>query len=290
MGNMNAMFALCGINFRKWLSNPRIKIILLLVALMINNYLRGIRSFTNAVQVSVTPWSLPFLMTTFNSLIIIMLGFIFFYCDAPFLDEQQPYLIIRVGRNRFIGAQILYIILSSLVYTVFVFAITILCSLPRIEFSLKWGKIFKTLALTDAAAQFGVILSVPDSLMLHYSPIKAILVELLLIWLIGSFLGLMILVLNIHFPRIIGVGCASLFVFLDMFADFYRISHGYTSNLIYFFSPVSWANLTVLQSGPSELQPSLPYAFTALLLLIINFLIIALVSFKKSEIEVLPQI
>lgn len=290
MGEAGAVFTLCGMNFRKWLSNSRIKIVLLLIVLMIESYMRSIRSFTNAVQVSVTPWSLPFLMATFNSLIIIMLGFIFLYCDAPFLDEQQPYLIIRVGRKKFVCAQILYIVLSSLIYTIFIFTVTLLCSLPRLEFSLKWGKIFKTLALTDAASQFDVGFNVPNSLMLHYSPLQAMGLELLLIWLIGCFLGLMIFVLNIHFSRVIGTGCAALFVFLDMFADFYRISHGYSSNLIYFFSPVSWANLTIFQSDPSELLPTLTYALTILLLMITAFILIALRSFKKKEIEVLPQI
>ena len=252
--------------------------------------MQGIRSFTNAVHVPVTPWSLPFLMTTFNSLIIIMLGFVFLYCDAPFLDEQQPYLILRVGRRIFAAAQILYVFASSLVYTFFVFTMTVLCSLPRVEFSLKWGKIFKTLAITDAGSKYNVSLNVPESLMTHYSPLVAIAKQFLLLWLVGCFLGFLIFALNMRFPRTVGVGCASLFVFLDMFADFYRISHGYSGNQIYFFSPVSWANLSILKSNPAEALPTFTYACSVLIILIIILAFSIFVAFRKKTIEVLPQI
>ncbi|QNK42255.1 hypothetical protein [Caproicibacter fermentans] len=290
MDKVKATITLCGLDFRKWISSSRIKIILLLIVLMIYNYLQGVRSFTNAVHVSVTPWSLPFLMTTFNSLIIVMLGFVFLYCDAPFLDEQQPYLILRVGREIFSAAQILYVFVSSLTYTIFIFIMTVFCSLPRVEFSLKWGKIFKTLAVTDASSQYNVLLNIPESLMVHESPLTAIAKELLLLWLVGCFLGFLIFALNMHFPRAVGVGCASLLVFLDMFADFYRQTHGYSGNLIYFFSPVSWANLTVLKSDPAEVLPTFAYTCSVLILLVAILIFFIFIMFRRKTIEVLPQI
>lgn len=290
MGEIKQVITICNLNFRKWLSNTRIQIIFLLDFLIIYNYLEGIRSFTNLVKVSVTLWSLPFFMTTFNSLIPIMLGFIFIYCNAPFLDEQQPYLIIRVGRMVFIVAQILYIFVSSLVYTIFIFLMTVFCSLPRLAFSLEWGKIFKTLALTNAGSQFNVALNIPDSLMSQNSPMEAIAKQILLLWLIGCFLGFLIFVFNIRFSRIVGISCASLFVFLDMFADFFRMSHGYFGNKIYYFSPVSWANLTIFKSDPAETLPTFTYACFILIFLIIILVAIIIILFRKRTIEVLPQI
>lgn len=290
MGKIRTVITLCNLNFRKCFSSTRVLIILLLIIMMVYNYISGVRSFCNAMNVSVTPWSLPFFMTNFNSLIIIMLGFVFLNCDAPFMDEQQPYLILRTNRKILAVAQILYVFMSSLVYSVFVFVLTVICSLPRVEFSMKWGKVFKTLAATDAGSQFNIVLYVPESLVIHYSPIEAMAKQLLLLWLVGCFLGLLVFALNMHFPRAIGISCASLLTFLDMFADFYRRSHGYSGDQIYYFSPVSWVNLTIFQNKPSELLPPFTYVVTALILLIAILIVSIFISFRKKTIEVLPQI
>lgn len=290
MDKIWSILILCSLNFRKWLTNVRIQVILLLVSLMIYNYMEGVHYFSRSVHVPMTPWSMPFLLTTFNSLIIIMLGYIFLYCDAPFLDEQQPYIIIRSGRTVYIIAQILYVVTSSLAYAIFILIMTLLCSLPEMKFSLEWGKVFKTLALTNAGSQFNVILHTPESFMIRYSPLEAIGKQIMMLWLVGSFLGLLIFFLNLFFPRFIGVCSTSLLVFLDMFADFFQKTHGYSGNQIYYFSPVSWANLSILQKDSAEMFPPFWYVCCVLIIFIVFFIIMILFIFRKKAIEVLPQI
>ena len=290
MDKVKEVVTLCNLNFRKWFSSTRIKIILLLVVLLIYNNFSGVRLFAAAANVNVTPWGLPFLLSNFNNLIIIMFGYVFLYCNAPFIDEQKPYVILRSGRKIFSAAQILYIFVSSLIYAIFLAVATIVCSLPRVEFSPKWGKVFKTLAITSEGSQFNVALPVTEKITLNFTPIEAMVKQLLLLWLIGCFLGFLIFALNMHFPRFVGIGAASLFIFLDMFADFFRISHGYFSNRIYSFSPVSWANLTIQKCNPAEMLPTFTYQCTVLLMVITILVFIILLSFRKEEIEVIPQI
>lgn len=290
MDKVRTISALSGLNFRKWAASTRIKIILLVTFLMVYNYMYGIRRFTSSVGVAVTPWALVFLMTSFTSLIIIMLGFVFLYCDAPFLDQHQPYILLRTGRKTFIAGQILYIFASSFLYTFFVFLMTVLCCLPNLQFSTGWGKIFKTLAVTGIGSQFGISFSVPQILVQNDTPLAAMGEQILLLWLVGCFLGFLIFTFNLFLPRIYGIIFASLLVLLDMFADFYSISHGISGNMIYFFSPVSWANLNILKNRPNDILPSFSYVCTALIVLIIIFIVCITLLFRKKEIEISPQI
>lgn len=284
MNNFRRVAALGGVSFRKWGGNWRVRVIILLVVLLVFNFTRGIRDVCDNSGIPVSPWAVIAVMSTFDSAIIILMGYILLYCDAPFFDEEYPYLILRSGRSCFISAQIFYIAVSSFLYTLFVWFVTLLCCLPNLSFSLKWGKILNTVAIQKTVPMLQM-----KSTVLDIPPLKAIGIQILLLWAVGCFIGLLIFFLNLRFSRIAGISTATVLVFTNMFADYYVATHQQNSGFIYHFLPAAWGNIgnihTVGDSCPS-------FAYIILSLVAINFiLIIAIFKVSKNrEVEVLPKI
>lgn len=289
MDKFKAIKSLVSVRFRQWNSNRRLQMILLLVVLMIFNILSGVRQVSIDTKIPLSPWAVTGVLNTFDSLIIILLGYVFIYCDAPFLDELQPYVLLRCGRSIFCKAQILYIAASSFVYAVFIWATSLLCSLPNLSFSLSWGKVLKTAATIGLSNQYGSMLQLSAST-IQMPALEAFLKEMLLLWLTGCFIGLLIFLLNLRFSRAVGITCASVLVFCNMFASMFSVSHGVFGGVIYWFLPTSWANLGILQSQASDPLPPFAYAVGMLLLLNGLFSVLIYRTFRKKEIEVLPQI
>lgn len=73
----------------------------------------GIRGFCEQTGVDVTFWMLPF-MTRYNGdQIIIVLGALLLFCDAPFLEPNSGWQILRAGRKSWFWGNMLYIVVVS---------------------------------------------------------------------------------------------------------------------------------------------------------------------------------
>ena len=134
-------------HFRKWPRSPRIWMVFLIMMTYCTPYFTTtIRQFCQDYDAACTGWLLPLALTVENRRLWIMLLPMLLFCDAPFLDEQQPFLIVRTGRLRWGAGQILYIFAASAVFYLVSFLIMALMLLPYLEFSLDWGKVIRTLS------------------------------------------------------------------------------------------------------------------------------------------------
>ena len=277
--------SLAGIHFRQWSGNWRIRILFLLVVLLLFNFTKSVRSLTSFSGIPVSPWILIPCMSTYNTAILILLGYVLLYCDAPFIDEKYPYIMIRSGRWHFAAAQMLYIALSSALYIVFVLLVSLLCCLPNLSFSLRWGKVIQTIALREEVSG----LTMRDTL-LQMQPIHAALLQFLLLWLVGCWIGLLLFCLNLYFSRAVGIGVATALIFANMFADFYIASHTQAGGTIYYFLPTSWANLGTLHAVEGDRYPPFLYALLVLLASSAVFIFLIFIKFRHEEVEVVPSI
>lgn len=67
-------------------------------------------------------------------------------CDAPFIDEEQPYLLLRSGRYAWSVGQILYIFFAALVFWLWIALATVLLSLSNAHFGDEWGRLYTSVA------------------------------------------------------------------------------------------------------------------------------------------------
>lgn len=74
-----------------------------------------------------------------------MLPLIFIYCDAPFIDKNQIYILMRCKRNY--GALVKLFIFYDIsnVFSL-IAAMTIVLNIRNIEYMNDWGKVLGTLA------------------------------------------------------------------------------------------------------------------------------------------------
>lgn len=284
MGRINIIVHCCAQNLRKLPANPRCYVLGLFLIGVLSEYILPIAKFSHIVQVPATLWVFPYLALDPRLLSMIMLGIVFLFCDAPFIDSHQPYVIIRSGKQNWLLGQIAYIMLASAIYFLFIFLVSVLFLLPNITFSSEWGKVLGTLGITDAGNQFNVSLGISYALQHNYSPIAAMAWSLLMAWLVGTFLGLLIFVLNMRFTREIGVVVSTALVFLQYFCF---VVGGF---LLYSLSPVSWANLNMLDTTHTSALPSVTYAVSALISLSLILILLAALLMRKKDIDVLPPV
>lgn len=283
MNNICIVIRLCLQNFKRWISNPRIYFIGILLTVYISSVVFPLVSFCYSVETSITPWLFPLLTSNQEGLIIFTACIILLFCDAPFLDSTQPFYIIRSGRQKWILAQILYIFLASILFFTFIYLVSTIILFPVTHWQMDWGKIFYTLSLTDARTMFQIPLMIPYEILKIYSPIQAFGLSFLLNVLVSTFLGLLIFTINLKLSKIMGsivAAAPTLLTSTIFFNDFFLI----------YYIPVAWASLDKIDITGTQLLPSLPYVLTVLISLIVLLSILSFLFFRKKAIEISPQI
>ncbi len=85
MDKIRRAFFIAGGNFKKWAVNPRMYVVFLLAAGYTAMMLRCISDFCESSGYKITPWVFPFFIAHPYSLLMIFLGLILLFCDAPFM-------------------------------------------------------------------------------------------------------------------------------------------------------------------------------------------------------------
>ena len=279
----------CMINqFRKWLQSPRIWMVFLLFSAFISNSFTGsIRIFCEQYGAGSSIWLFPLALTMNNRRLWVMLLPILLFCDAPFLDEQQPFQIIRTGRIRWAVGQILYILTASGIFFIACFLISFMLVMPYWEFSFEWGKVINTLTQSYVTWDIGMD-AMPIEVIHNYTPLAATLLCGGATWIASSFIGLLMFFCNLWFQREAGILFASFFVGFAHFIEGMGISSPAWYQMRY-ISPVSWMDLSRIGRASAS-SPSWGYVFAAGTVLLTILSIGILLSVKRKSIEVIKTI
>lgn len=203
------------------------------------NELMPVRSFICSVNEDASPFLFPFI---FNDVILTAVLFavcMLFFIDAPFYNKYQLYALVRCSTSEWIFGQIFYVFTVSAIYVLCLSIICILIIMPKICSSGEWGRIWTTLALTDAGEQFLLTFGVSGYIVFNYSPLQALILVGMLSFLICAFYGLCLWCLNMYVGKIISL----IIVFTSILLTT-RIK--YLPNWIMYFVPSAWADLNNL--------------------------------------------
>jgi hypothetical protein len=202
--------------FNHLITTKRIPVIFILVALFIIENIQPINAFSLAVDIPTTPFAFAHIVNDYRCQLIILAGGVFLFSDAPFEKGNYMYFISRTGKLSWVLGQLLYIVTLSLVYVLFVLIISIVPFIGNIDNASVWGKIWGTLAKTDAGSQFNVQLIVTEHLIKTYSPISATMLSLALEWACVAWLGFLTLLFNKLTKSAAGTMLSGFFVLLDI--------------------------------------------------------------------------
>jgi hypothetical protein len=208
----------------------------------------------------------------------------YFYSDVPFIQRNAMYHIIRCGRIKWGIIQIESIMISSFVFNMVSFIISVSAMIPYVAFETGWGKILYTLSRTDARKIYEIALYVPYNSLREYSPLQLMLLTLLLLWLAGSCLGLMMFAVSLWAGKTVAVLLASLWCILPIILDdFISIWKPLFTHL----SPLSWVRILDIGSMKynTPVLPTLSYILIAYTVLCIIFGWAALTKLKSVDLK-----
>lgn len=279
----NKARCVCMQNIRKWPTDYRVWIIAILLFILTHMFTKELVIFSEDVQIDISPWIFPFLFTQKFIKLLFFFPLILLFCNAPFIDDNQAYIILRSGRIPWSIGQVGYIIFATAIYFLFLVFLTIAINIFNLQFTSEWGKVLGTLANTNAANLVGLKINVSSNILHYFSPLQAMWFTFLLNWLVGVLLGLIIYVFNLLSNiRMAGVLIASFLLVLDATVT------GRPN--LYRFSPVSWSNLDRINIEGITQMPTITYIYLLFAILIVGCILAAVLVNRKQTINFLPPV
>lgn len=243
--------------------------LILIWVYMLDTLLQGYRVQAAAYGVRDAFAILPFVQADGYFLKVMLIGVLCFFSNAPFMNRNEMYVILRTGRRRWGRRNIGYIFACSIVLAVLLAVISTLMILPAANFSNHWGSLYKTLALQSGTLVFPIV----DEAMIRYTPVQLMGCIILIDSLAFSFMGMFLYTLSLYSNRILTYLLTIILIFLPTIEAFIPWS-------IVYYSPFSWINPQKWRYGTMLEYPNLTYIMTAYIFLL--FLLV-LASQKKMD-------
>ena len=140
--DIHQIFLLTKRNFSDWGKNPRIWMTFalgfVLCLMLTNQILEQAQTFQTPVQMfEPLIWTFGDAQSVMLSSLLLLLLF----ADMPFVNQMTPYWLIRTKRSVWMASQILYVILATCLYTVFLCLTELLIASSKMIARLKFPKI-----------------------------------------------------------------------------------------------------------------------------------------------------
>jgi hypothetical protein len=248
-----------------------------MVGIFIYSNMEPIVNFSKAVDIKVTPWGFTHLVNDFTCQPVFMIGLIFLFSNAPFRGNTYHYIVARSGKNQWEAGNILYIFTMTFLYTAYLFIMSVISLGTRFNGSFEWGKIWGTLARTNAGVEFFVKFIINDFLIGTYSPITATVLSFLLEWLCFLWIAFLIYLINLITNKAVGVIIAGLFILLDI-----MIYNSWIESA-YLISPVTLSQLSTFTIVNRKYGLTFEYAIVFFIIGITLFIFSILVVAKRKE-------
>lgn len=275
------VFRIAAQNFRKWQTDYRIWTIAFFLITMTLIYTDDVKQVADFHGYDMPIWIFPFLYSQFYTKVVFTIPVILMFCDAPFVDKNQIFIMMRTSRTNWLCGQILYIVLASGIYYLFIFAISIILTVFYSGFSLDWGKTLTAIAYDSSVAfEAGVSsLSISPIVVEYFSPLLACYFTFIMSWLSAIFLGLLVFACNLLTgSRLWGIIAGSFFVAFTINAHW--------QSPILWLSPISWGTLDKINVGGLTVRPSFTYCICILALLILVLTTVVFLFGSKKSLDV----
>ncbi|MDE7430318.1 MAG: hypothetical protein K2N34_00125 [Lachnospiraceae bacterium] len=279
MKKNRGMAAILKSNFAGWIVNYKIYIItILLIIFSLNNY-TNVFLFAEEVGYRVTPFLFPFLFTHPFMHLVIFTSVIFLFANAPFVNSLQLLMMSRSGKKMWYLSQMIYLLLCTVILSVFLFMVPLIKNLNLIVLKNAWGKVLSTLAVYHDIIH-------PSSYYVinRYSPLEAMTYTILVFILISLFIGMTLMFCNTVFRnKSIGIIIVSAFVILDWLA------YLTDDTKILWISPVSWINISNMAYARETKVPTIMYGIIVLVVLNLSLMLGTYLISGKKDVAVIAN-
>ncbi|MCH5265726.1 MAG: hypothetical protein J1F02_07485 [Lachnospiraceae bacterium] len=272
-------------SIRQWTAEIRIFLLFTLMIMFIWNDIIVIGRFASMMDMYTNPLVFSFYSSDPVKQLILFSGIIFLFSDAPFINQNQPYVMIRSRRLPWVLGQILYIMIASAVYYLVLMCVSVIVLLPDATFATNgWGKIINTLAQTNAGEQINLPFGIGEKITTFYSPVEAFLLSFLLNWGVAVSIGLLIFLISMKISKMVGLLSAAVILFWDLL-----VVNALPVKSCY-FSPVTLSRLEALDVAGVSAAPNITYALAFLGVCVAFLSALLIISVRKQSIEIMTEI
>lgn len=179
--------------------------------------------------------------------------------NVPYKDASEDMIMIRCSHSSYVVGVILHIMALSLLYWAAILIYSFIVMMPFVEPDFGWGTLYMALNRGAGNSSIGMGFIFSKKLQQLLTPVEATIMSWTLHCLISVFLGLIVCLVNSHVKSVGGSIFALVLVIFDY--CFRGLGMPYA---VYYFSPVSWSNLNMLDMTKTTPFPSVLYAYIGL--------------------------
>lgn len=259
-------------------------VVVLLLFFINHFFLSGIKDFCSAVNCNITPYFFPFLISFVYYQLFYTMIVMYSFSNVPFQDYSQMYQLIRLGNTRWTLGHVIYILLNSIFLVLVTVGEGILIMIPKLDIGLEWGKVIRTLAVSNAEEEYNLYAIPFDNVFMnHYSAITGMGLAIGISIFVTFFLGMLMFGVSVYFGRIAALFAASVEIVLPIFC--LNLSYGsmYRLNAI---APVAWLSLVSYEAEKMgfRVMPDIRYIF--LMMIPISLCLVGLTIYRTKRMEI----
>ena len=151
MSKLRQICSVTAYNFRGWRKNPRIFITFALAFILC--FLLSDKAVNFANEYKTSMQIVEAFIWTFddvNSILLATLLLVFLFSDMPFITSGTPLYLMRIDRKTWLSGQVLYIILATSIYMVFILVSTSIVCMTNSFIGNKWSETAAILGYSKA--------------------------------------------------------------------------------------------------------------------------------------------
>lgn len=276
------LFRTTRINILRWLNDPKYPAVFLYMVLYVYSLIGNVGGYARELGVSIHPWLFPFLMR--NGLVIspLMMGFVLLISDAPFLNHQQQFVLLRTGKRMWMGGQILYLLTLSISFTILLYLLSVVYVLPELKLSTEWGSFLTTIAVNNLPGNYGAI-DASYGVMKNATPFEVTLWTATSLTLVCFLLGLIMLLCNLWGRKGVGTTIVSAAVIMPLMTQYFQNTR-YIYRYLTWISPMNWPDRSVMGQTGQNL-PSYAYGIYMPLILSLIMAFIAIATVHRCNLD-----
>lgn len=227
MRDIKQAFLIAGQNFSNWKRSPRIWMTFILafvLCLMLSN-----QALSFAIKYETVLQILEPFIWTFgdaNSVMLSSLLLILLFADMPFVNQMTPYWLIRTKRSVWLAGQLLYVVLATVIYNLFLLLAEGILAAPYSFLGNVWSQTAATLGYSGGGSDITIPVSVKT--MESSLPYECAAAVFLLMLLYSLFVASLMLFLNLTrgaAAGVLGAFAVNLYGFLLNPAIFQKLFH-----------------------------------------------------------------
>ena len=237
--------SVCVINIKKWFTNPRIYILGLIMGLVLICYSYDYYKVSSEIGYGVN--ILGLFVSVYGGApgftrIMTLFGSVLLFCDAPFMDENQQFVYLRLGRKRWVAGTIIYVFVASFIYTLYLILALALGVLPNIGISAEWGELFEVTSINSGIIKAGIT----QKVLMDYSVLTSFLYMFDAVFLSCVIIGLVMYIVALFAKKgeCILVGCG--IIIIEGVGLYFTEN---ISNILFHVSPLSLMQIWCLDDG-----------------------------------------